>query len=439
MARTPINSEIVSSALDKSGLKGALDLATIREIVRLAGDIERASGQKFIHMEMGVPGLQTPKTLIDAEVDALHHGVASKYPMIGGIAELKKEASRFARLFMDLDIPEQFIVPTVGSMQAGFAIFMISQRLDEKKNKVLFIDPGFPVQKQQCDVLGIGYDNFDVYEYRGKALRTKLEEMLSTGQYSSLIYSSPNNPTWIVFTEEELQIIGELCTKYDVIAIEDMAYFAMDFRYDYSVPGKSPYPPTVAKYTDNYILMFSSSKLFSFAGERIGLIYVSPSLFEEHYPYLKNFYKTDRFGYSLVYGALYALSAGVNHSAQKAFAAMLKAVNDGQVNLTEPVKAYAERAKVMKRLFTQNGFYIVYDKDVDKPIADGFYFTLHYPGMTTNELLEKLLYYGISAISLKIAGSQREGLRACVSQVLPEDFPLLEQRLEQFHNDYPIS
>ncbi len=437
MRNTPINHEIVTSVLDSSGLKGALDQATIREIVRLVNEIEKASGVKFIRMEMGIPGLEPPRILVDAEIEAIKNGVISKYPMIEGISELKDEASRFARLFMNLDIPPKYIVPTVGSMQAGFTIFMISQRLDSKKNKVLFIDPGFPVQKQQCEVLGIKYDNFDVYNYRGKALRAKLEEYLSTGEYSTLIYSSPNNPTWIVFTEEELQIIGDVCNKYDVIAIEDMAYFAMDFRYDYSRPGQPPYPPTVAKYTGNYVLMFSSSKLFSFAGERIGLIYVSPVLFDKNYPYLKNYYKTDEFGYSLIYGALYALSAGVNHSAQVAFARMLKAVNDGQVHLTEPVKEYAERACVMKKLFTENGFYIVYDKDVDKPVGDGFYFTLHYRGMTTNELLEKLLYYGISAISLKIAGSEKEGLRACVSQVLPEQFPVLEQRLKQFHNDYP--
>ena len=437
MKNTPINPEIVSRALEESGLKGALDVATIREIVRLVNNIEQESGQKFVRMEMGIPGLEPPKYLMEAEIEAIKNGVISKYPMIEGVAELKQEASSFARLFMDLDIPGKYIVPTVGSMQAGFAIFMISQRIDSKKNKVLFIDPGFPVQKQQCEVLGIKYDNFDVYEYRGTALRAKLEEYLSTGEYSTLIYSSPNNPTWIVFTEEELKIIGELCNKYDVIAIEDMAYFAMDFRYDYSQPGKPPYPPTVAKYTDNYVLMFSSSKLFSFAGERIGLIYVSPYLFDKSYPHLKNYYKTDKFGYSLIYGALYALSAGVNHSAQVAFASMLKAVNDGKVNLTGSVKDYAERARVMKKLFTENGFYIVYDKDVDKPIADGFYFTIHYPGMTTNELLEKLLYYGISAISLKIAGSKREGLRACVSMVLPDQFDVLEQRLKQFHNDYP--
>ncbi len=436
MRNTPIDYEIVKDKLLKSGLKGHLDIATIREIVRLVNEIEAATGKKYIRMEMGVPGLQPPSIMIDAEIEALRSGVAAKYPMIEGIKELKEEAARFVKLFMNIDVLPEHCVPAVGSMQSAFALFLVINRLREKQNKILFIDPGFPVQKQQCDVLGIEYENFDIYDYRGEKLRDKLESFLKRGEFSAVLYSNPNNPTWISFTERELQIIGELATKYNVVVIEDIAYFGMDFREDISVPGEPPYQKTVANYTDNYTIMLSSSKIFSFGGERIGIIVVSPYLFNKSFPHLKNYYKTDKFGYSLIYGALYALSAGVNHSAQKALAAILKEVNEGRYNFVEGVKPYAERARIMKKLFTENGFNIVYDKDEDKPIADGFYFTLSYPNMNTNTLIENLLYYGISAISLKITGSKREGIRACVSQVLPEYFPLLEERLKQFHKDF---
>ncbi len=431
-----IDKKVVKEVLQEFGLYGELDIATIREIVRVANELERRTGKKFIRMEMGVPGLQPPDIMINAEIDALKSGVASRYPMIDGVSELKTEASRFAKLFMNIDIPANCIVPAVGSMQSTFAAFLVAQRLDERKNKVLFIDPGFPVQKQQCDVIGIKYETFDVYDYRGEKLRDKLESYLKTGQFSSIVYSSPNNPTWIVFTDEELKIIGDLATKYDVIVFEDLAYFAMDFRKDYSKPGQPPYQPTVANYTDNYVIFFSSSKLFSFAGERIGLLMISPQLYERSFPYLKHNFKTDKFGYSLVYGALYALSAGVNHSAQVALARMLKAVNDGEYNLTKDVKEYGRRAKVLKQIFTENGFEIVYDKDIDEPIADGFYFTVNYPGLDTNTLIEELLSYGISAISLKITGSEREGIRACVSFVLPEMFDTLRERLQLFNSEH---
>lgn len=438
MVDTPINSTIVSEQIELSQLPD-LSQASIREIVRLVNEIERLSGEKYIRMEMGVPGLEPPDIGIEAEVAALYRGVSSKYPMIDGVPELKREVQRFIKLFLDIDVEERCCLPTVGAMQGGIAAFMVANRSDRNKLGTLFIDPGFPVQKQQCRILGHEYETFDVYEYRGDKLGPKLESYLKTGKVSTILYSNPNNPSWICFTEDELKTIGELANQYDVIVIEDLAYFGMDFRKDYSQPGKEPFQPTVANYTDHWLMLISSSKAFSFAGERIGCMVMSEKLYDRKYPDLKRYFTSDQFGYCMQYGALYALSAGVNHSAQYGLAAMLKAANDGQFNFVEEVKEYGERAKFMKKAFTDNGFKIVYDKDLDTPVADGFYFTAYYPGMNGHELLSNLLYFGISAISLGVTGSLRsEGLRACVSQIHPSMFPTLEQRLRKFHENFPL-
>ena len=386
---------------------------------------------------MGVPGLEPPEIAIDGEIKALKNGVASKYPMIEGVEALKKEISRFVKNFTNIDVDPQGCLPTVGSMQGGFASFLVSCRRDPQKDTTLFIDPGFPVQKQQHKVLGLNYETFDVYNYRGEKLREKLESYLKKGNISTILYSNPNNPSWICFTEKELEIIGDLANKYDAIIIEDLAYFGMDFRQDMSKPGKPPYQPTVANYTDNYILLISSSKSFSMAGERIGMMVISDKLFDREFPKLAEYYPKDNFGYAMVYGALYTLSSGTNHSAQYGLLEILQAVNDGRYNFVEDVKEYGERANIMKELLTKYGFNIVYDKDEDKPLADGFYFTFSFPGMEGAELLECLLYYGISAITLDITGSTRtEGLRACVSQVHRDQFDDMEYRLKRFHEDH---
>ncbi len=65
-----------------------------------------------------------------------------------------------------------------------------------------------------------------------------------------IVYSNPNNPTWVCLTERELQIIGEIANQNQIIIAEDLAYFGMDYRYDYSKPGQPPYQPTVARYTN---------------------------------------------------------------------------------------------------------------------------------------------------------------------------------------------
>ncbi len=433
---TPIDFNVVNEQIELSKLPN-VGRASIRELVRLVNEIERLTGEKFIRMEMGVPGLEPPEIGIEAEIAALRRGVASKYPMINGVPELKREINRFVKLFLDVTVGEENCIPTVGSMQGAMAAFMVANRSDRTKLGTLFIDPGFPVQKAQCRVLGHEYESFDVYDYRGDKLGPKLESYLQTNNISTILYSNPNNPSWICFTEYELKVIGELATKYDAIVIEDLAYFGMDFRQDYSKPGEPPYQPSVAKYTDNWLLLISGSKAFSFAGERVGAMVISDYLFTRCYPDLKRYYTSDCFGYSMIFGALYSLSSGVNHSSQFGLAAMLKAANDGEFDFVKSVRVYQEKAKVMKKLFLDNGFKIVYDTDIDKPIADGFYFTISYPGMSGDDLLKEWLYYGISAISLNITGSTRtEGLRACVSQVHPSQFPVLESRLFRFSKDH---
>ncbi len=435
MNNSPLNKTIVDAKIQQLRIPD-VGKASIREIVALVNLVEEDTGTKYIRMEMGVPGLPPAQIGVDAEIEALKKGVAAIYPMVDGIKPLKEEASKFIKNFLDVDLSPKACIPTVGSMQGTFAAFMAAGNIDKKKDTTLFIDPGFPVQKQQMMVLGLKHQTFDVFNFRGEKLREKLEAILSKGNINSIIYSNPNNPAWICFTEKELQIIGELASKYDVIVMEDLAYFGMDFRNDLSKPGVAPFQPSVAKYTDNYILFISSSKIFSYAGQRCGLMAISDRLFERDYVDLQARFKGTTFGAIITLRLLYSISSGTSHSAQWALAAMFKAANEGRFNFVEGVKEYGEKAKIMKELFLRNGFEIVYKKDMEVPIADGFYFTLSYPGMTGNQLVENLLYYGISAIALDNTGSDEEGIRACVSFVKREQFDTLDNRLQLFNENF---
>ena len=437
--QTPVPIELVARKLAEAGVED-LGKASIREIKRLVDLIEADWGQPFVRMEMGLPGLPAMQIGVDAQIQALKDGVAAVYPDIQGLPALKREASRFAKLFMDIDVSPEGCIPTVGSMMGGMIAFLTVNRMWADREGTLFLDPGFPVQKQQCRVLGHSYRSFDMYDFRGEKLRDKLESCLADGKVSSILYSSPNNPSWICYTEEELQIIGELATKYRVVVIEDLAYFGMDFRKDYSHPGQAPFQPTVAKYTDNYILLISSSKAFSYAGERIGLMVVSDHVWNWRSKDLLRYFATEGFGHSLLFGALYAMTSGTSHSAQWGLAAILKAVNDGTVNFVDALKEYGEKARIMKQMFLEHGFTIPYDKDLDEALADGFYFTFAYPGMDGDTLLNELLAYGISAIGLEITGSvHTDGMRACTSLIKRTQFPQLEARLRRFREDHPLS
>ena len=436
MIETPIKKEIVDRLIAELGITDFAK-ATIREVKQVAAKAEKESGVEFIKMEMGIPGLPAAQVGVDAQVKALQAGIAHSYPDIQGYPELKKEASRFVKAFIGLDVAAEGCVPVTGSMQGTFASFLTCSQAQKGKDTVLFIDPGFPVQKMQLQVMGVKYETFDVYDYRGEKLGAKLESYLKNGNICAIVYSNPNNPAWICLNEQELETIGKLATQYDCVVMEDLAYFAMDFRQNLSVPFQPPYQPSVGRYTDNYMLLISGSKAFSYAGERIGVVCISNQLFHRHFELLTQRYQGLPFGLVFSTRMLYALSSGTSHSAQYAMAAMLKAATDGEYDFRKEVSIYGVRAHKLKEILLRHGFHVVYDKDLDQPVADGFYFTIGYKNMTSGQLAKELMYYGVSAICLITTGSHQEGLRVCTSFIEDHQYAQLEERMQLFEANNP--
>ena len=414
-----------------------LSHATIGETLLVAQYLEQKTGIPFIRMDQGSPGLPANRYGIEAEKKALDAGIGAQYPPAAGISELKEAASQFVKAFIDIDISPRACVPTVGSVAGSFGGFIGCCQRDPKKQKVLFIDPGFPIQKSQLRVLGIEWKEFDIYLYRGKALRAKLEEELQDGDVAAIVYSNPNNPAWISLEEEELRIIGELATLHDVIVMEDLAYFAMDNRRDLSHPYHLPFVRTVARYTDNYLLLLSASKIFSYAGQRIALVCISDKLFDRQFPaFQQRYHDSGMFGPTFIASIQYMITSGCTATTQYGYAEMLKLSCEGKINFVEDTREYAIRAQKMKAIFLRHGFRITYPKDVTEDIADGFFFSLSYPGMTGGELASELIHYGVSSINLDTTGSLQPGVRACTSRMREDLYTVLDERMRQFHEDH---
>ena len=426
--------EVVTKIIDQMGL-GDFSQATIRDIQALSRQLEEKTGEPVIHLEMGVPGLQPSQIALQAEQEALANGCATIYPPNGGIPRLKEAASKFVKAFINVDVAPEACIPTTGSMQGTFATFTAWHHAMPEKDTVLLIQPGFPVQTTQCDVIGLKHIGLDIYNYRGPKLIEKLDEILSAGNICGIVYSNPNNPSWVCFNEQELEGIGHLATKHDVIVLEDLAYFAMDFRRDLSHPYEAPFQATVARYTDNYMLAVSGSKAFSYAGQRIGVMCISNKLYHRVYVNMQEKFGVGEFGNFFSNRLMYTFSSGTTHSVQHAMAALMEAAVSGSYNFLDDVKEYGRRAKFMKDVLLSNGFYLVYDNDMGAPLADGFYFTVQYPGMNDLQLTRLLMYYGIAVYPLDTMGSQQQGVRICTSFFSRQQEPLFKQRIEQFHKD----
>lgn len=431
----PLSDEQLTGIISRLDIP-SLTEATIRQVVAVTTEAEKAAGEKYMHLELGNPGLPAQQIGVEAECEALRNGIANKYPPVMGTPALKNAASRFVKAFLDVDIPGNCVVPSVGSMQGSFSLMLLLGRRDPAKDTMLYLDPGFAPQHLQAQVLGLKQTSFDIYDYRGEALAEKLESILAQGNITGILYSNPNNPAWTNLTPDELASIGRLATKYDAIVIEDLAYMGMDFRRDCGIPFEEPYVPTIAKYTDNYVLLLSASKIFSYAGERIALVCMSPEVAQRTDPGLMPVFRMRTFADAYIFGVVYCVSSGVTHSVQCAMAAMLEAAADGRINFVHDCEEYRRRCARARQLFTDAGFKVVYADDAGTPVSDGFFFTATYGDMDSESLQRALMRHGISTISLPGTGSTRHGLRICVSKLADDkDFDTLAERLRAFTDE----
>ncbi len=425
----PLDSLIIDKLIDENNLD--LKFISIRELNRLVDNLSDKLSTEFLRFEFGIPGLKANRMGPEEEIKVLteNQSLPSTYPPFDGITRLKQATAVFCKKFMNIDVSPENCLPTVGAMHGCFISQAISARRKENADTILFLDPGFPVNKLQAKFLGLNVESVDLYDHRGEKLLERLEKSFLTGKIGGVIWSSPNNPSWICLKEKELEGMGKLLTQYDVIGIEDIAYFGMDFRHDYSVPGEPPYQPTVATYTDNYLIIISSSKIFSYAGQRVAVTIISPALMHKKYAYLKTYFNTDKLGNAFIHGGLYPTTAGVAQSVQNALASYFESASTGEYDFLSNLKKYAERAKKAKKIFLKHGFELAYPKDLEEPIADGFYFTIKREGLTSEELLYHMLRFGLAGIPLSTTGSTIAGVRICVSLIRIDQFEELEFRV----------
>ena len=112
MKNTPIERNVIDETINEFQIVD-FSKATIREVKAIASKAEAVSGVEFIKMEMGVPGLPASAVGVKAEIEALQNGIASLYPDINGLPELKKEASDFIKAFINVDLSPEGCVPAL--------------------------------------------------------------------------------------------------------------------------------------------------------------------------------------------------------------------------------------------------------------------------------------------------------------------------------------
>ncbi len=249
------------STLTLSGRAGTIPASPIRRLAPYAVKA-RAAGKKVFGLNIGQPDIPTPPEILDR----LHtwEGTNIPYGPSQGTPEFLETLEGYYRnLGLDVSVDDLFVT-TGGSEAILFVLGMLADPGDE----ILVFEPYYTNYSGFSALLGIRPVPVTTPGDRGYHLPEpgRIEAKIGP-RTRAIMICSPNNPTGTVYTDREMETLGELCRKHDLYLVADEVY--REFTYD---GRKHRSALTLEGLEDRVIVVDSLSKRVSVCGLRIGNI-----------------------------------------------------------------------------------------------------------------------------------------------------------------------
>jgi len=232
----------------------------IRKLAPYA-DIAKKKGYKVYHLNIGQPDIKSPEIAIKA-IKNIDLNIIEYGPSEGYESYRKKLAKFYTKQNVKVDY-DDIMITTGGSEALLFALGSIMDPGDE----VIIPEPFYAnysafAEESSAKVVPV-ISNIE----SGFTLPTIEEfEKAITPKTKAILICNPNNPTGYLYSESEINQLGELVKKHDLFLIADEVYreFIFDERdHHFSVMN-------LKGIEQNVIMIDSVSKRYSMCGARIG-------------------------------------------------------------------------------------------------------------------------------------------------------------------------
>lgn len=225
-------------------------------------NIKKIEGVDVINFSAGEPDFNTPYNVKEAAISAINENF-TKYTPYEGIEELREAvADAFERRGLKYS-PDQIVVSN-GSKHAL------------KNTFSAIIDPGdevivpAPYWNSYIDIINMVYGVPVVVETKKEnVFKVNVEELeeVYTDKTKAIIINSPNNPTGVMYTKEELEKIAEFAVEKDIFVISDEVYSSLVYS------RKTPHISIASLGKEIYertIVIDGLSKKYAMTGWRVG-------------------------------------------------------------------------------------------------------------------------------------------------------------------------
>jgi aspartate aminotransferase len=244
-----------------------LGTETAFEVLNKARALER-QGKSIIHLEIGEPDFDTPSNVIEAGVDALHHGW-THYGPSAGLPELRQTIADYVSRTRGVKVaPEEAVVVPGGKPIIFFTILALIDEGDE----VIYPNPGFPIYESMIHYVGGRAVPIHLREERDFSLDVDDLAALITDRTKLIILNSPQNPTGGVMQRGDVEQVAQIIGDRNILVLSDEIYSRLLFEGEHfsimSVPGMQ----------ERTILLDGFSKTYAMTGWRMGYGVMRPDL-----------------------------------------------------------------------------------------------------------------------------------------------------------------
>ena len=223
----------------------------------------KAQGKDVISLSIGEPDFNTPEEVKEAAKQAIDDNF-THYPPVPGYPDLREAVCKKFKRDNNLDFKSEQIVVSTGAKQS---IYQVVQCLVNPGDEVIIPTP-FWVSYKEIVRVAEGkcvYVKTDI-ENDFKVTPEQLEAAI-TPKTKLIMFSSPSNPTGMLYTKEELKGIADVVARHEnVFVMADEIYEHINFV------GKHESIAQFPEVRDRVITINGVAKGFAMTGWRIGFI-----------------------------------------------------------------------------------------------------------------------------------------------------------------------
>ena len=234
---------------------------------------ERSLGEDVIDFGMGNPDTPTPNHIVDKLCDTIKDPKSHRYSVSRGILGLRKAQSNYYKRRFNVDVdPDSEVIVTLGSKE-GLA--NLASAITSNGDKVIVPNPSYPIHPYGFIIAGASVLSID--STPNENFIKNLHKILSSNnnRAKALVLNYPNNPTTRIASLEFFKEVVDICIKYEVYILSDIAY--AEIYFDGEIPPSILEVPKAK----NIAVEFSSlSKTYSMPGWRVGFAVGNKSLIQ---------------------------------------------------------------------------------------------------------------------------------------------------------------